>query len=363
MERAHARREPSSARAEQFLTAENALVTLLANLHGMSQRKALALVDLSRSTWHYRTNPRAPVPHPITHRDRHQPHALESGETDVMEHHILTAWAAGDSVDQAFAAAWDQGIMVGSRRSWWRYAARLEQSLRPVKPHRTKTGPRTKPELLATGPNQVWSWDITDFKGTYRGQAFKVYSIIDIFSRKIVGYRVETNEIDSMAVEMFEAAFITEGATPQWVHADSGSSMKSDAMKKMFFVHGITESHSRPYVSNDNPYSESEFRTLKHRKHFPGIFDDLEHARDYVDTYTPWYNGHHRHSGIGLYTPNEVHDGTWRATHARRQAALDTYYTQKPGRFRRPPKAQPAPEWSGINSDGPTPATERLQTG
>lgn len=294
---------------------------------------------------------------PITHHDRHQPHALNETETTIIEEHVLIAWTAGNSVDQGFAAAWDQGIMVGSRRSWWRVAARLEQSLRPVKPHRAKTGPRPKPELLATGPNQIWSWDITDFKAPYRGQAFKVYSIIDIFSRKIVGYRVETNENDNMAVEMFEAAFISEGATPQWVHADSGSSMKSDAMKKMFFDHKITESHSRPYVSNDNPYSESEFRTLKHRKHFPGIFDTLEHARDYVDTYTDWYNSHHRHSGIGLYTPNEVHNGTWRQTHARRQAALNAYYAQNPGRFRAHPTAPTAPEWSGINSKGPTPAT------
>lgn len=321
----------------------------------MSLRKALAAVNLSRSTWHYRHTPRTRVADPIGHRDRHQPHALNHTETDIIEEHILIAWTAGNSVDQAFATAWDHGIMVGSRRSWWRVAARLEQSLRPVKPHRTTTGPRTKPELLATGPNQIWSWDITDFKAPYRGQAFKVYSIIDIFSRKIVGYRIETNENDDMAVEMFETAFINEGATPQWVHADSGSSMKSDAMKKMFFVHNITESHSRPYVSNDNPYSESEFRTLKHRKHFPGIFDDLEQARDYVDTYTAWYNGHHRHSGIGLYTPNEVHDRTWRQTHARRQTALDTYYLKNPGRFRDHPTAQTAPEWSGINSTGPEP--------
>jgi len=323
----------------------------------MSQRKALAVVDLSRSTWHYRTRPRAPVPTPITQAQRHQPHALTSTETATIEEHILAAWKAGNSVDQSFATAWDHNIMVGSRRSWWRYAARLEQSLRPVAPHRTKTGPRTKPVLLATGPNQVWSWDITDFKGPYRGQTFKVYSIIDIYSRKIIANRVEHREKDHMAAEMFRTAIAEQGTKPQWVHADSGSVMHSEEMKKMFSDHKITESHSRPRVSNDNPYSESEFRTLKHRKHFPGIFDDLEQARDYVTTYTDWYNGHHRHSGIGLYTPNEVHDGSWRATHARRQTALDTYYLKNPGRFRDHPTAPSVPEWSGINSTGPEPAT------
>ena len=358
MERAHARGHPHSARADEFLTTENALVGLLAKLPGMSQRKALAVLNISRSTWHYRQTPRARVATPITQSQRHQPHALNTTETTIIEEHILAAWDAGNSVDHAYAAAWDQDIMVGSRRTWWRCAARLEQSRRPVKPHRVKTGPREKPVLLATGPNQIWSWDITDFKAPYRGQAFKVYSIIDIFSRKIIGNRVETNELDKMAVEMFEAAFITEGTKPQWVHADSGSSMKSNAMKEMFHDYNITESHSRPMVSNDNPYSESEFRTLKHRKHFPGIFDTLEQARDYVSTYTDWYNHHHRHSGIGLYTPNDVHNGSWRATHARRQTALNAYYQQNPGRFRgHPPTAQPAPDWSGINSTGPKPAT------
>lgn len=324
----------------------------------MSQRETLATLGISRSTWHYRHKPRSRVAEPIPQSQRHQPHALSAGETAVITGHVHDAWKDGNSVDFAFAAAWDLGVMVGSRRSWWRIAAALEQSLRPVAPHRKKNGPRVKPVLLATRPNQVWSWDITDFKGLYRGHVFKVYSIMDIFSRKIVGGRVEMREADVMAAEMFEAAFISEGAKPEWAHADSGSSMKSDAVREVYDKHGIGESHSRPMVSNDNPYSESEFRTLKSRQHFPGMFESLEQAREYVTNYIDWYNNHHRHSGINLYTPQQVHDGSWQVAHIRRQESVDAYYELNPGRFRgNAPTVKPAPSWSGINYVEPDPAT------
>lgn len=262
------------------------------------------------------------------------------------------------SVDHAFADAWDAGIMLGSRRSWWRIAADIEnQTMRPVAPTRRRGArpPREAPVLEATGPGQVWSWDITDLRSPWRGVCFKAYSIIDIFSRKIVGYRVEDREADHLAVEMFHDAFAREGL-PDGVHADSGPAMRSTLLKDYLGELKVTMTHNRPRTSNDNPYSESEFRTMKYRPNYPGTFDTLDDARDFMDWYVPWYNGQHKHSGIALFSPDEVHDGTWREAWARRDSIHQAYYDAHPERFHRRP-ATPLPAVIvGINL--PKPDTE-----
>ena len=195
-------------------------------------------------------------------------------------------------MDHSFATAWDEGLMLGSRRAWWRIAAQLEeQMLRPQVPTR-KQNRRTrgeKPVLKATGPGQIWSWDITDLYSPYKNCVFKAYSIIDIFSRQIVGYRVEEREADHMAVEMFEQAF-KDYDVPQVVHADSGPAMKSNALKNALEARHVRLSHNRPNVSNDNPFSESGFRTMKYRPGYPKVFVSVEDARAYLNGYVPWYN-------------------------------------------------------------------------
>ena len=133
------------------------------------------------------------------------------------------------------------------------------------------------------------SWDITDLRSPWRGKAFKAYSIIDIWSRKIVGFRVEDRESDHLAVEMFQIAFRHHG-TPQFVHADSGPAMRSGTLADFLEEHNVTKTHNRPYVSNDNPFSKSEFRTMKYRPNYPGTFESLEAARDHLNEYVPWYN-------------------------------------------------------------------------
>lgn len=350
-----------------MIAGENELMSSLTGIGGNSERSALQMIGLARSSWHYRHHPRQRAVNPVPQAQRVQPNALTDTERHTAEERILAAWETGNSVDHAFAAAWDEQVVVGTRRTWWRIALRLDQALRPVKPTRSRTsGKRERPELLATGPNQVWSWDITDFKGRYRGQVFKVYSIIDIFSRKIVGHRVEERESEHLAAELFEQAFAAEGAVPQWVHADSGPAMRSDTLALMLEGHGVTLTHNRPYVSNDNPYSESEFRTLKTRKHFPGTFTDLQSARGYAAAYVPWYNAEHRHTGIALFSPAQVHDGSWAEAHDDRVRAMDEYYNANPARFghRRPTVPRPS-GWSGINHPGPKPEdqTQWLQTG
>ncbi len=204
------------------------------------------------------------------------------------------------------------------------------------------------PVLKATGPNQIWSWDITDLRTPWRGMAFKAYSIIDIYSRKIVGCRVEERECDQLAVDMFEDAFAEHGL-PQAVHADSGPAMRSTLLKDLLSGLGVDQTHNRPRVSNDNPFSESEFRTMKYRPNYPGAFDDLDAARAWVGAYMPWYNQHHRHSGIALFTPAEVHNGSWVQNWQQRDDVQQAYYATHPERFRNRPQT-PAPSTIvGIN--------------
>lgn len=328
---------------------ENTLVFDLVE-SGLSQRRVLDIVGLSRSTWHYRLNPRQTTAEPVAHRDRAYPNRIDAEAKQQIKTLIEAGWADDHSVDHAFARAWDDGIMVASQRTWWRIAADLEdQTKRPQVATRKGTRqPREIPVLVATRPGQVWSWDITDVKSVWAHVVFKVYSIIDIFSRKIVGYRVEHRESDDLAVEMFEDAITRYGA-PEFVHADSGAAMKSAVLKEVLAVHGTETTHNRPYVSNDNPYSESAFRTMKYRPAYPVVFDDLDDARDYVGAHVQWYNTEHRHSGIAHFTPDQVQDGSWNTVWEKRQDTLAKYYAQHPERFAKPPTTPAPAEVVGIN--------------
>lgn len=317
-------------------------------------------MGLSRSTWHYRSRPRARVADPVPQAERAYPSRIPPADRALIEDRITAAWLAGNSVDHAFASAWDEGVMLGSRRSWWRIAAGIEdQSARPLAPTRASgRAPREAPVLRATGPCQVWSWDITDLRMPWRGMAFKAYSIIDIHARKLVGWRVEDREVDDLAVEMFEEAFARHGL-PDVVHADSGAAMRSGAMQDLLGDLDIAMTHNRPSVSNDNPFSESEFRTMKYRPNYPGTFTDLDTARAWVDDYATWYNQHHRHSGIALFTPDAVFDGSWRELWHRRDQAHQAYYEAHPERFRRRPVTPAPADIVGINL--PNEDDERLQ--
>lgn len=315
-----------------------------------SQREALQVVGLSRSTWHYRTKPRPRVNNPVPQKDRNYSRRISDADRAIIEQRIRAGWRDNLSVAHSFAKAWDEGVMVGSLRSWWRISDEIgDQSARPKVATSNQTRrPRPAPVLVATGPGQVWSWDITDLKSVFSRVAFKMYSIVDIYSRKIVGYRVEQREVNHLAVEMFEKAIATYGA-PACVHADSGAAMKSNALHDALQAHGVKMTHNRPYVSNDNPYSEAGFRTMKYRPDYPGVFATLNEARQFIDGYVAWYNTTHRHSGIALFTPDQVHDGTWKEAFDKREHAAWEYYTQHPERFNAPPKVPTIEDTVGIN--------------
>jgi len=317
-----------------------------------SQRKALEAIGLSRSTWQYRHRPRPRVEDPVPHRDRAQPSRLSGADRDQIARRIQDGWAQGLSVDSSFARAWDDGVMLGSRRTWWRIAGQVpDQSVRPAIPTRKDAGarsPRVAPVVVASAPMDAWSWDITDLRSPWRGVCFKAYSILDIFSRKVVGWRVEEREADDLAVDMFQRAFGIEGI-PGAVHSDSGPSMRSGVLRDLLGDLGVTQTFNRPRVSNDNPYSESEFKTMKYRPGYPGTFDTLEQARDYMAWYVDWYNSGHKHSGIALFSPDEVHDGTWHQAWVKRDQVLADYYDKHPERFRARPVTPAPPGIVGIN--------------
>jgi putative transposase len=197
-ERARARRAPAEDRSVWFIDIDNALVGELTAATG-SQRHALQIAGLSRSTWHYRRNPRPGVTNPIPQKDRAYPSRIDQADRDQIAGLITAGWVEGVSVDHTFADVWDAGVMIASRRSWWRVAADIEdQTVRPVAPTRRRGArpPREAPVLEATGPGQVWSWDITDLRSPWRGVAFKAYSIIDIYSRELVGCARSPGEAD-----------------------------------------------------------------------------------------------------------------------------------------------------------------------
>jgi putative transposase len=208
------------------------------------------------------------------------------------------------------------------------------------------------PELLAERPNKVWSWDITKLKGPAKWTYYYLYVILDVFSRYAVGWTVQHRESGPIA-----KALITQAVEQQCidrdqliVHADRGSSMTSKPVAFLVADLGITRSHSRPYTSTDNPYSEAQFKTLKYRPAFPARFDSIEHARGFCREFFNHYNHHHRHGGIGLMTPATVHYGRAERVHAERQRVLDAAYANTPERFvRQAPTAPPVPTAAWIN--------------
>jgi putative transposase len=209
-----------------------------------------------------------------------------------------------------------------------------------------------KPELLASSPNEVWTWDITKLKGPAKWTYFYLYVILDVYSRYVVGWTVQRRETGPLAEQL-----ITDTLTKQQIprgqltiHADRGSSMTSKPVAFLLADLGVTKSHSRPYTSTDNPYSEAHFKTLKYRPGFPDRFDTLEQARAFCRQFFSYYNGVHCHSGIGLMTPTTVHHGHAETVHAARSTVLDAAYAATPDRFvNRPPRPPALPIAAWIN--------------
>jgi putative transposase len=208
------------------------------------------------------------------------------------------------------------------------------------------------PELLATAPNQLWSWDITKLKGPAKWTYFYLYVLLDVFSRYVVGWMIAGRESAILAERLIKTSCTRHGILPGQltVHADRGSSMTSKPVALLLADLGVTKTHSRPSVSNDNPYSEAQFKTLKYRPDFPERFGSPEHARAFHTDFFPWYNTEHRHSSLGLHTPHDVHYGLAEARRAQRAEVLTAAYAARPDRFvHRPPTPAALPTAVWIN--------------
>jgi putative transposase len=255
---------------------------------------------------------------------------------------------------QVYTKLLDEGTYLGSLSTFYR----VLQENKQVKERRrlAKHPPRTVPELVATAPGQVFTWDITKLPGPVRGKYFDCYMMVDIHSRFIVGAHVHATESGVLAVEMMKGIFGIHGI-PQVVHADRGTSMTSKTVAALLSDLEVTRSHSRPRVSNDNPYSEALFKTLKYGPEFPERFASIHDARAFISGFVDWYNHHHQHSGIGFHTPANVHYGHATAVANQRSVTLAAARAKHPERFTTTadPKilALPGPAW--INQPKETP--------
>jgi putative transposase len=209
-----------------------------------------------------------------------------------------------------------------------------------------------KPELLATAPNQLWSWDITKLRGPAKWTYFYLYVILDVFSRYVVGWMVAPRESAELASKLIEESCEKQKIKPDQLglHADRGSAMRSKPVALLLADLSVTKTHSRPYTSNDNPFSESQFRTMKYRPAFPDRFGCIQDGRAFCQTFFPWYNEDHRHSGIGMMTPAMVHHGLASEVRENRQSVLDAAYQIHPERFvGQPPRQHLLPKEVWIN--------------
>jgi putative transposase len=286
---------------------------------------------VSRATLYRQRTPKilGPAPAPLPGI---QSTALSPAERAHALHVLNSDRFADKSPSQIWAVLLDEGAYLASVSTLYR----ILRSCHQVRERRAQARhpPRVRPELIATAPDQVWSWDITKLKGPTRGVYFDAYVIIDIYSRKIPHWEIHTTENGILAQDFITNAIAANAGTmPHTIHSDNGTSMTSKNVAALLSDLHIERSLSRPHTSNDNPYSEAGFKTLKYCPAFPELFTSIYDARVFGRVFFNYYNTEHRHSGIGLYTPSSVHDGTWKNIRTRRQTVLDTAWTAHPERF------------------------------
>jgi putative transposase len=279
-----------------------------------------------------------------------QPRALSADERDT----VRALLNSESFVDKAPAAVYhellDEGVYVASVSTMYRIlhshgevAERRRQAVHPA---------RVKPELIAERPNQIWSWDITKLRGPAKWSSYHLYVIIDIRSRYVTGWMIADRESAALAEKLLADTIINQHVDRNTltIHADNGSSMASKPVAFLLADLGVTKTHSRPHVSNDNPYSEAHFKTLKYRPDFPDRFASIQEARAFCQRFFHWYNETHRHSGIAYHTPADVHYGRHETVRTARADVLAAAYARNPERFvRKHPQPPTLPEAAWIN--------------
>ena len=323
----------------------DALFVDLENVVGVDG--ACRLTGRSKAT-HYRRRhgprhgPRKPGPSPSN--------ALTGLERDGVLTLLRSPRFADLAVAQVWAMLLDEGVYLCSQ-------ATMHRLLREAGENRDRRRQRThpakiKPHLIANAICEVWSWDITKLPGPARGVYFDAYVIIDIFSRYIVGWRVEDREDSDLAAELIATALkINDVQRGQLtIHADRGAAMTSKTVAQLLEDLGVTRTHSRPHVSDDNPYIEAHFKTLKYCPAWPGHFDTLDDASAWCEQFFDYYNHHHRHRNLGLHTPASIHHGTATGIRAQRAVTLSAAFEANPSRFAGRPRPPHIPTVAWINN-------------
>jgi putative transposase len=276
--------------------------------------------------------------------------ALSDGERQAVLDVLHEPRFADRAPGEVHATLLDEGKYLCSERSMYRI---LEENQEVRERRDQLRHPHyAAPELLATAPNQLWSWDITKLLGPAKWTYFYLYVILDVFSRYVVGWMVAHQESAVLASKLIEETCERQKIQPHQLtlHADRGSSMKSKPVALLLADLGVTKTHSRPHVSNDNPFSEAQFKTLKYRPDFPDRFGAIEDSRGFCQVFFPWYNNEHHHSGLGMLTPRDVHYGLAPAKLEQRSRTLELAYQSHPERFVRGlPKPQELPTEAWIN--------------
>ena len=310
-----------------------------------SVKQACQALGLSRAAFYRRkkaaTNEKVPKTSPRALSEQEKQQVLELCHSDRF---------IDKAPQEIYATSLDEGVYVCSVRTFYRILAANKE----VKERRNQLSHPIyhKPELLATAPNCVWSWDITKLMGPVKWSYFYLYVILDIYSRYVVGWMLAPHESAALAERLIEQTCQKQGIQPGQltIHADRGSSMTSKPVAFLLADLGITKTHSRPYTSNDNPFSESQFKTLKYCPDFPSRFSSMEEARSFCQNFFHWYNHDHRHTGISLLTPEIVHHGKAQAILEARKAVLEKAYKAHPERFvRGVPSPAPLPQAVWIN--------------
>ena len=293
-------------------------------------KRACEALGVPRSTVYRSRQPRpTPKPRPTPN------HALSEAERAEVRQLLNSGRFMDKAPRQVYAALLDEGHYHCHWRSMYRILAahgevRERRNLRQHPVYQ-------KPELLATAPNQVWSWDITLLRGAFKGSYYRLYLVLDIFSRCVVGWRIAEVESSELARQLVAQTARKQGILPDQLtlHADNGAAMRGKPLSQLLSELGITSSHNRPHTSNDNPFSEAQFKTMKYHPDYADRFPSIEAARAWARRFVAWYNEKHYHSGLNLLTPASVHYGQAGDIQQQRQAVLSAAYAAHPARFSR----------------------------
>ena len=301
--------------------------------------------------------PLAPRPVPVRARP---PLAFSIAEQEYLLGVLDSERFADTAPATVYATLLDEGRYHGSVRTMYRLLGAQNQAGERRRQRRHPV--YSKPELLAVRPNQVWSWDITKLKGPAKWTCFHLYVILDIFSRSVVGWMIAPRESAHLAEQLIAETIDKQNIAPGTLtlHADRGTSMRSKPVAALLVDLEVARTHNRPHVSDDNPYSEAQFKTLKYRPDFPPRFGSIQDARAHCQDFFRWYNTEHRHSGIGFMTPDTVHYGCSTALTEKRAVTLDIAFAAHPARFKgvapRPPSV-PLAVWINPPKKDTTPPT------